>query len=89
MIGVAKAKGSVFGQSQDNFVAIPDETYFKIYGARKGISYNFAALDRDHLEQAQDEIRMLIRSYRHLRPQQDDNFAHSILRYPGLRLGLS
>lgn len=75
VIGVAKAKGSVFGQSQDNFVAIPDETYFKIYGAMKGIAYNFQAIDRDHLEEAQDEVRTLIRVFRHLRPQIDDNFA--------------
>ena len=75
VIGIAKAKGSVFGQSQDNFVAIPDQTYFKIYGALKGISYNFQALNRDRLEEAEDEVRMLIRSYRHLRPQQDDTFA--------------
>ncbi len=75
VVGTAKAKGSVFGQSQDNFVAIPDETYFKIYGAMKGISFNFQALDRDHLEEAQDEVRSLLRTYRHLRPDQDDNFA--------------
>jgi putative ABC transport system permease protein len=74
VIGTAQAKGSVFGQSQDNFVAIPDETYFKIYGDRNGIQYNFSALDRDHLEEASDEVRTLIRSYRHLRPQQDDTF---------------
>ena len=41
VIGVGKAKGSVFGQSQDNYVAIPDQTYFKIYGAAQGISYDF------------------------------------------------
>ena len=75
VIGVARAKGSVFGQSQDNYIAIPDETYFKIYGSLKGISYNFEALDRDHLEEAQDEVRALVRAFRHLRPQQDDNFA--------------
>ena len=74
VIGIGKAKGSVFGQSQDNYVAIPDETYFKIYGSQRGISYNFLAQDRDHLEQAQDEVRALIRAHRHLRPQQDDNF---------------
>jgi putative ABC transport system permease protein len=74
VIGVAKAKGSVFGQSQDNYVSIPAETYFKIYGSRQGLSYNFLARDRSQLEQAQDEVRMLIRSYRHLRPQEDDNF---------------
>jgi len=75
VIGIAKAKGSVFGQSQDNYVAIPDETYFKTYGALKGISYNFQALSRERLEDAQDEVRMLIRSFRHLRPQQDDTFS--------------
>ena len=75
VVGTAKAKGSVFGQSQDNYLAIPDQTFFKIYSAKKGISYNFEAIDRDHLEQAEDEIRVLVRSFRHLRPQQDDNFA--------------
>ena len=39
VVGVAKAKGSVFGQSQDNFVIIPVETYFKIWGARNGMDY--------------------------------------------------
>ena len=74
VVGVGKAKGSLLGQSQDNYAAIPDQTFFKIYGALRGIGYNFQAFDRAQLEQAQDEIRMLIRSYRHLRPQQDDNF---------------
>src|SRR5262245_2849734 len=32
VVGVSKKKGSVFGQSQDNFVIIPVETYFKIWG---------------------------------------------------------
>jgi len=75
VVGVAKTKGSVFGQSQDNFVAMPDETYFKIYGSQKGISYNFQALSRDRLEEAQDEITALIRSHRHLRPGVTDNFS--------------
>jgi putative ABC transport system permease protein len=74
VIGVGKEKGSVFGQSQDNYASIPAETYFKIYGSQKGISYLFLAADRSQLEQAQDEVRMLIRSYRHLRPQQEDTF---------------
>ncbi len=75
VIGVAKAKGSVFGQSQDKFVTIPIETYFKIYGSRNGMAYIALAKDRLVLSQAMDEVRMLIRAYRHLRPQQEDNFA--------------
>ena len=75
IVGVAKAQGSVFGQSRDNFVMIPIETYFKSYGARKGIGYMATAIDHSYLTQAQDEVRMLIRAYRHLRSQQDDTFA--------------
>jgi putative ABC transport system permease protein len=64
----------VFGQSQDSFVYIPAGTYFKIYGAQRGLSYNFMATSRLHMTEAQDEIRMLCRTFRHLRPGQDDNF---------------
>jgi putative ABC transport system permease protein len=74
VIGVAKSKGSVFGQSQDSFVYIPAGTFFKIYGAQRGISYNFMASSRDHMMEAQDEIRMLLRAFRHSRPGEADNF---------------
>ncbi len=75
VVGVAKALGSVFGNSQDNFVMIPIESYFKTYGSRSGISMVAKALDQQHLMEAEDEARVLMRSYRHLRPQQDDNFS--------------
>lgn len=75
VVGVARTLGSVFGQSRDSFVAIPIETYFKMYGARIGISYNALAIDHAYLHRAQDEIRMLLRAWRHLRPAQEDNFA--------------
>ena len=75
VIGTAQPKGSLFGQSQDNYVSIPEGTYFKIYGDRSGVGYNFQALNRDTLQQSQDEVRTMIRAYRHLRPQQDDNFS--------------
>jgi putative ABC transport system permease protein len=75
IVGVSKAKGSVFGQSQDNFLVIPINTYFKIWGARSGMGFAATALDHDHLMQAQEEARMLLRSYRHLRPKEDDTFS--------------
>ena len=75
VIGVAEAKGSVFGQSQDGFVDIPIETYFQIYGSRQGIRYAAKAIDQNVLEQAKDEVRMLLRARRHVRPSQDDTFS--------------
>ena len=74
VIGVAAPLGTVFGESRDQFVMIPVETYFKIYGARQGIGYTALAMDRGHLEQAQDESRALVRAYRHLQPGAEDNF---------------
>jgi putative ABC transport system permease protein len=75
VVGVAEAKGSVFGQSQDNFVIIPSETYFKIWGSRAGMDYAGIAVDHDHLVQAQEEVRSLIRAHRHLGPRDDDTFS--------------
>src|SRR5579884_2730386 len=75
VVGVAKAKGSVFGQTQDAFIDVPIGAYFQKYGSRVGISYAATANTQQVLEQAQDEMRMLLRAYRHLRPKQDDTFA--------------
>ena len=75
VVGVAKTLGSVFGNSQDNFVMVPIESYFKTYGSHGGIRLLAKAIDQPHLLEAEDEVRVLLRSYRHLRPGQDDNFS--------------
>ncbi len=75
VVGVAQTLGSVFGNSQDNFVMIPIESYFKTYGAHTGIRLVAKAIDQPHLMEAEDEVRVLLRSYRHLTPGQDDNFS--------------
>jgi putative ABC transport system permease protein len=76
VIGVAKAKGSVFGQSQDNYIDVPIYSYFKTYGLNLNTDMAlFAkAADSTHLERAKDEVRMLLRAYRHLKPKDDDTF---------------
>ena len=75
VVGVAKTLGSVFGQSQDNFVMIPIESYFKTYGSRNGLRLVAKAIDQAHLIEAEDEARVIMRAYRHLLPGQDDNFS--------------
>ena len=74
VVGAAKQLGSVFGQSQDNFVMIPIDSYFKMFGARKGMAFIAKAIDQEHLMQAEDQVTMLLRAFRHLRPGADNNF---------------
>jgi putative ABC transport system permease protein len=54
---------------------IPIASYFKTYGSHNGIRIIAKAIDQQHLMEAQDEIRVLLRSFRHLGPGQDDNFS--------------
>ncbi len=75
VVGVAKKQGSMFGQSRDNFVIIPIQTYFKMYGARRGLTISVLAIDHARFNQAQDEVRMLLRAYRGMRPNEEDNFS--------------
>lgn len=74
VIGTAAKRGSVFGFSRDNFVMIPIGMYFKSYGSHNELMFNGRAVSREVLNDAQDEIRVLLRSVRHLRPNQEDNF---------------
>lgn len=75
VVGIAKSKGSIFGQSQDNYIVIPAETYFKIWGTHDGMNYAGTAIDHTHLIQAQEEARMMLRAYRHLGPKDEDTFS--------------
>ncbi len=74
VVGVAMSQGSVFGQSQDKFVLIPIETLFKMYGRASWMTYHFAATGPQMMEQTKDQARMLLRAYRHLKPNEDDTF---------------
>ena len=74
VVGVAKAIGTVLGQSQDNFAYIPVETFMQIYGAYGGIWINVQARGAEWMERTQDEVRVLMRARRHLKPNETDSF---------------
>lgn len=74
VVGVAKKIGNTFGQSQDNFVYIPIETWLKMYGRNNSLSVNIQARGPEWLARTQEETRVLMRSRRHLAPNDDDNF---------------
>src|SRR5215470_3772622 len=62
VIGVAKEMGSTFGQSQDNFVYIPIETWRKVYGNNTSMNINRKATGGDRMRAAEDEAGMLWRA---------------------------
>jgi len=75
VVGVAKAIGSVLGQSQDKFLLIPLGTYRKTRHSPNGSLTLFVqARHAEMLEAAEDEARLLLRARRHLPWNAPDNF---------------
>jgi putative ABC transport system permease protein len=77
VVGVAKPIGTVFGQSQDDFVYIPIRTFLKRYGEHGqnlDLAINIQARGPDWMQQTKDEARTIMRGRRHLDPNVDDNF---------------
>jgi putative ABC transport system permease protein len=75
VVGVAEKQGSTFGQSQDNWVALPLTAFQKSYGTMKSLTiYVKAGSAGPTLEAAGDEVRVLMRSKRHDAPGADDSF---------------
>jgi putative ABC transport system permease protein len=75
VVGVGEKKGSVFGESQDNFVWIPLSTYRKFFGARRSITIQAEARSMEEFEGAQDQARMAMRVRRHLDYEKPDDFS--------------
>jgi putative ABC transport system permease protein len=75
VVGVGEKKGSVFGESQDNFVWIPLTTYRKFFGARRSITIQAEAVSMEEFEAAQDQARMAMRVRRHLDYDKPDDFS--------------
>lgn len=77
IIGIRVAKGTVFGQPQDNFVQVPIKTFGANFG---GLRYqrapNFIVMARPGVKMADavDEVRTLMRIKRKLAADEKDNF---------------
>ena len=74
VIGVNEKKGSVFGQSQDEFAVIPLGAFQKIFGARANIQLNVKPISPDVVEEAMQDATVALRIQRRLKPKQKDNF---------------
>jgi putative ABC transport system permease protein len=74
VVGVAEKKGSVFGESQDNFIWVPITTFRKLYGGRRSLTIQAEAVSQEQFEAAQDQARMAMRVRRHLDFAAPDDF---------------
>jgi putative ABC transport system permease protein len=76
IIGVAKKRGSVLGQSQDNWVILPLTTYQRMYAnSNDSIELWVKSPGTKGLDATMDEVRMILRGRRHLKYKDADDFA--------------
>lgn len=76
VIGVAKKRGSMMGNNQDDFIVIPFPTHVKQFGDPDNQYSMFVkAVSVERLADAQDQVRMVLRSSRHVPYDKPDDFA--------------
>jgi len=75
VIGLGQKKGKLLGMSQDSYVRIPISTFMKIYGSRRSININIHTSSQEQMIRAQDEVRTILRSKRHLSFKDRDDFS--------------
>ncbi|MBI3406465.1 MAG: ABC transporter permease [Acidobacteria bacterium] len=75
IVGIAETMGTILGQSRDGFVFIPLGTYRKDWARpRDSMFFLVQATHPELMDDAYDEVRVLIRARRHLAYKDDDNF---------------
>ncbi len=74
VVGVSNKKGSMFGQSLDEFAVVPLSAYQRLFGSRAGLSIMVRPTDPDTIERAMDEATVALRIKRRLRAREDNNF---------------
>ncbi|MDX6695102.1 MAG: putative transport system permease protein [Blastocatellia bacterium] len=77
VVGVATAKGTIFGVPQDMFITVPLKTYANNFGGlinRRGLYMVGTSTSDKNFNDAVEEARFLLRSRRHLSGNEKDNF---------------
>jgi putative ABC transport system permease protein len=75
IVGIGEKKGKLLGMSQDNYVRIPITTFMKMYGSRRSIDINVHTSSQEQMIQAQEEVRTILRSKRHVAYNEPDDFS--------------
>ena len=75
VIGVTERQGEAFGQSKDNFIAIPISTYLERFSDKwTTLSIHVESSSESTFEKTKDEAIGLMRSIRKVKPEEDNDF---------------
>ena len=74
VVGVSAKRGTLLGQSQDEFAVIPLGQFQMIFGARPRLTISVKPRDVSQISQAMDEATLALRIARRLKPKANDNF---------------
>jgi len=74
VVGISEKKGSVFGNSQDNFAVIPLGSFQKLFGARQSLTLSVKPRTPEMIDAAKEDAILALRVSRRLKPNQQDNF---------------
>ncbi len=74
VIGVSAKKGSLLGNSQDEFAIIPLRQFQMMFGSRRSLSLSVKPRDVAEIAPAMEEATLALRIARRLKPKQGNNF---------------
>jgi putative ABC transport system permease protein len=74
IVGVSSKRGSLLGQTQDEFAVIPLAQFRMLFGSRRSLSLSVRPRDVAQIAPAIDEATIALRAARRLKPKQADNF---------------
>ena len=74
VVGVFERLGSIFGQSRDNYVAIPLRTFEKFFGTERSASIVVMCLNKSLIEPTMDEVIGAMRKIRKVGSGEENDF---------------
>jgi putative ABC transport system permease protein len=75
VVGVSAKRGSVLGQSQDEFAVIPLGQFHQMFGSRRQLTMSVKPRDLAQIAPAIDDATSALRIARRMKPSKPNNFA--------------
>ena len=75
VVGVSAKRGSILGQSQDEFAVIPLGNFQQMFGSRPQLTMSVKPRDLAQIAPAIDDATSALRIARRMKPSKPDNFA--------------